>query len=44
MKFLIDTTISVIVGKKQEKMSLVEIERGTLDESNVSTTEEKKEL
>jgi hypothetical protein len=42
MKFLIDTTISVIAGKKQETMSLVEIERGTLDESNVATLEENK--
>jgi hypothetical protein len=44
LEVLIDTTVSIIEGNKQETMPLVETTRGTLDESNVATLEDKQEM
>jgi hypothetical protein len=44
LEVLIDTTVSIIEENKQETMPLAESTRGTLDESNVTTPEEKQEV
>jgi hypothetical protein len=44
LEFIVDTSLRIIEGNTQETLPLVESTRGTLDESNATTLEEKKEV